>query len=217
MTHQKTVSKTNGDHARTKGRAYRSPLRAEQAEQTRVRILQAFGDEVCSCGNGDVNLRQVAARAGVSAPTLYRNFSSLDELADAFWEWVEPKFGRFAPERPEDVPPYVEKLFVRFSELEALVTAMLLTRPGRRLRDRNVAKRRQTMVRVLSSLTQHMSEPDALAVAGVFKLLVSGVAWYQLRSDWELDGAAAGRAVAWALRALIGELRRNPNPLKRED
>src|SRR5215831_9220568 len=107
MTNQITQRNTNGGRGRTKGRAYRSPLRVEQAEQTRIRILQAFGDEVCSAGNGDVTLRQVAARAGVSAPTLYRNFSSLDELADAFWEWVEPKFGLFAPERPEDVPPYV--------------------------------------------------------------------------------------------------------------
>jgi AcrR family transcriptional regulator len=96
MTHQITQRNANGGSARTKGRAYRSPLRVEQAEQTRVRILQAFGDEVCRCGNGDVTLRQVAARAGVSAPTLYRNFSSLDELADAFWAWVEPQIGDIA-------------------------------------------------------------------------------------------------------------------------
>src|SRR5262245_64859408 len=103
MKHQMTPRKTNG-------RTYRSPLRAEQAEQTRVRILQAFGDEVCRCGNGDVTLRQVAARAGVSAPTLYRNFSSLDELADAYWAWMEPKFGDIAKvERPDDLPPFVEK------------------------------------------------------------------------------------------------------------
>src|SRR5262245_6939503 len=110
MTHQMTQRNTNGGGGRAKGRAYRSPLRAEQAEQTRVRILQAFGDEVCSCGNGDVTLRQVAARAGVSAPTLYRNFSSLDELADAYWAWMEPKFGDIAKvERPDDLPPFVEK------------------------------------------------------------------------------------------------------------
>ena len=210
MKHQTTQRKTNG-------RAYRSPLRVEQAEQTRVRILQAFGDEVCSCGNGDVTLRQVAARAGVSAPTLYRNFSSLEELADAFWEWVEPKFGSLAKvERPEDLPSLVEKLFVRFDELQALVTAMLLTRPGRKMRERGHARRRQQMVQALSSLTRHMPEADAHAVAGLFKLLVSGSAWYQLRQDWGLDGAAAGRVVAWALRALIGELRRNPNPLNKE-
>ncbi len=200
------------------GRAYRSPLRVEQAEQTRVRILQAFGDEVCACGNGDVTLRQVAARAGVSAPTLYRNFSSLEELADAFWDWVEPKFGSLAKvERPEDLPSLAEKLFVRFTELEALVTAMLLTRPGRKMRERGQVKRRQQMVHVLSSLTRQMPEADAQAVAGLFKLLVSGDAWYQLRQGWGLDGAAAGRVVGWALRALIGELRRNPNLLKKED
>src|SRR5262245_31465256 len=212
MTHQMTQRNTNGGGGRAKGRAYRSPLRAEQAEQTRVRILQAFGDEVCSCGNGDVNLRQVAARAGVSAPTLYRNFSSLDELADAFWQWMEPKFGFLSEvERPEDLPAFVERLFGRFSELEALVTAMLLTQPGRKIRQRSWAKRKVALVQALSSLTRHMPEADAEAVAGVIKVLVSGNTWYQLRRDWGLDGAAAGRVTAWALRTLIGELRRNPN------
>ena len=213
-----TQRNANGGRGRAKGRAYRSPLRVEQAEQTRARILQAFGDEVCSSGNGDITLRQVAARAGVSAPTLYRNFSSLDELSDAFWEWVELKMGLLAKvERPEDIPTYVEKLFVRFSELESLVTAMLLTQAGRKMRERGLAKRKQAIVRALTSLTRHMPEADARAVAGVFKLLVSGHAWHHLRQEWGLDGAAAGQAVAWALRALIGDLQRNPNPLKKEE
>jgi len=212
-----TRRNANGDRGRSKGRAYRSPLRVEQAEQTRVRILRAFGDEVCRCGNGDVTLRQVAARARVSAPTLYRNFSSLDELADAFWAWVEPKFGDIAKvERPDDVPSFVEKLFTRFGELDALVTAMLLTRPGRKMRERSLARRKQALVQALSSLTRQMPEADAHAVVGLIKVLVSGSAWHQLHQEWGLDGAAAGRVAAWALRTLIGELRRNSNPLKKE-
>jgi AcrR family transcriptional regulator len=212
-----TPRNTNGGRGRTKGRAYRSPLRVEQAEQTRARILQAFGDEVCRSGNADVALRQVAARAGVSAPTLYRNFSTFDELADAYWEWVEAKFGSLSKvERPDDVPTFVEKLFIRFGELESLVTAMLLTRAGRKLRERGLVKRKQAIVQALSSLTRHLPEADAHAVAALFKVLVSGTAWYQLHQDWGLDGAAAGRVAAWALRALIEELRRNPNPLNKE-
>jgi hypothetical protein len=97
-----------------------------------------------------------------------------------------------------------------------LVTAMLLTRPGRKMRERSLARRKQALVQALSSLTRHMPEADAHAVAGLFKVLVSGTAWYQLHQDWALDGAASGRVVAWALRTLIEELRRNPNSFKKE-
>jgi hypothetical protein len=39
-------------------------------------------------------------------------------------------------------------------------------------------------------------------------------AWEMMRVNWNLTGEQAGEAVAWAIRILVEELRRNPNSMK---
>src|SRR5438045_1736251 len=105
MKYQLASSNTKRPPPRRRVRRYASPLRAEQAEQTRLRIIQAYGDEVCSGDDSDITVQQVAARARVSVPTLYRNFASLEVLGDAYWSWVEPQLGAFeAIKGPDDLP-----------------------------------------------------------------------------------------------------------------
>jgi TetR/AcrR family transcriptional regulator, repressor for uid operon len=50
----------------------------------RERILQAAFKVLCRHGYGKLNLSDVAAQAGISRPTLYKSFSSKDELLAAF-------------------------------------------------------------------------------------------------------------------------------------
>jgi AcrR family transcriptional regulator len=217
MKHQVTPNNTKQDAARKGVRRYASPLRAEQAEQTRLRIIRAYGDEVCSGQTDDVTIQQVAARAGVALPTLYRNFASLDALSDAYWAWVEPQIGSFAAiKSADDLPAFAEGVFKQFDEREALIRAMLATRSGRRLRGRTVQRRNQEFQRALAPLTRRMSEREARAVTAVCKVMSGGAVWQLMREDWGLDGAEAGRAVAWAMRVLIEALRKNPNPLKKK-
>src|SRR4051812_30877371 len=133
MSHQSTTRNTKKSGARKAARSYESPLRAEQAEQTRLRIIKAYGDEVCSLDEGgEVTIRQIAARAGVSVPTLYRNFASVDELGDAFWAWFEPQIVPAGiVEGPDDLPPFAEGLFKHFAQMGPLIRAMGLTASGR--------------------------------------------------------------------------------------
>jgi AcrR family transcriptional regulator len=217
MTNQSTLTNTNSRRRPKTARTYVSPLRAEQAEQTRLRIIQAYGDEVCSGASDDVTVQQVAARAGVSVPTLYRNFPSLDVLGDAYWNWVEPQLAPFAAiESADDLPRFTEQLFAHLAERPSLLNAMIETRSGRRLRARSVVRRNQAFQRALAPLTRRMPERDALAVTAICKVLSSGYVLHLMNSDWGLDGREAGRIAAWAMRVVIDALRKNPNPLKRE-
>ena len=50
----------------------------------RDRILRATFKVLCRHGYGKFNLSDVAAQAGISRPTLYKSFSSKDELLAAF-------------------------------------------------------------------------------------------------------------------------------------
>ena len=53
----------------------------------RDRILRATFKVLCRHGYGKFNLSDVAAQAGISRPTLYKSFSSKDELLSAFSEF----------------------------------------------------------------------------------------------------------------------------------
>ena len=59
-----------------KRRSYRSPHRAEQAEQTRLRILQAARKVFMARGYWATTMAQVAAEAGTSVETVYAAFKS---------------------------------------------------------------------------------------------------------------------------------------------
>jgi AcrR family transcriptional regulator len=64
-------------------RPYRSQLRAEQAAQTRLRILEASGDLFAERGYGATTIDAVAARAGVAVDTVYAIFGTKKGMLSA--------------------------------------------------------------------------------------------------------------------------------------
>jgi|SRR5271163_369449 len=58
--------------------------RTDPDDPMRERILRATFKVLCRHGYGKLNLSDVAAHAGISRPTLYKFFSSKDDLLSAF-------------------------------------------------------------------------------------------------------------------------------------
>lgn len=70
-------------------RAYRLGKRAEAAEQTKQRILDAARALIIDAGFHPVSIDEVAARAGVGRASVYRHFGSKRELLEAVaWDVV---------------------------------------------------------------------------------------------------------------------------------
>src|SRR5436305_1111692 len=63
-------------------RSYDNTLRREQAEGTRGRILEAVRDLLVESPSL-FSIPAIAARAGVSEPTIYRHFANRGALLDA--------------------------------------------------------------------------------------------------------------------------------------
>jgi AcrR family transcriptional regulator len=64
-------------------RPYRSRLRAEQAAQTRLRILEASGDLFAQRGYGATTIDAVATSAGVAVDTVYAIFGTKKGMLSA--------------------------------------------------------------------------------------------------------------------------------------
>ena len=201
-------------------RPYESPLRAEQMEQTRVRILEATTDVVADPASEEVTIPLVAKRAQVSLRTVYRHFATREALFDAWAEWVDERLRihlHSYPDSAEQLAPFAHELYRSYDESGSLVRAMLASRAGRAVRERTRRRRRRAFNRAMRGLTAGL-EPKARARAlAVVYLLVSAPAWQAMREQSGLDGVEAGKAAAWALRVLTDELRRNPASLKEVD
>jgi len=197
-------------------RAYESPLRVEQMEQTRLRILDALTDLVADPTTGEVTIPLVAQRARVSLRTVYRHFPTREALFDAWAEWVDENLKihlHSYPDKADRLPEFARELYRSYDESEPLIKAMLNSKAARAVRERTRRRRQRAFERAMSELTDELEPKERLRAIAVLYLLVSAPAWQAMRDQWGLDGDEAGKAAAWAVRVLTDELRRNPDSI----
>jgi AcrR family transcriptional regulator len=203
-------------HVMKEARAYESPLRAEQMEQTRVRILRAVTELLADPATEEVTIPLVARRGRVSLRTVYRHFPTREALFDAWAEWVDESLRihlHSYPERADRLPEFALELYRSYDESEPVVKAMLNSKAARTVRERTRRRRQRQFERAMSELTDGLEPKERLQALAVVYLLVSAPAWQAMREQWGLDGDEAGKAAAWAVRVLTDELRRNPNSI----
>lgn len=201
-------------------RPYESPLRADQMEQTRLRILRAFTEVLADPTAEDVTIPLVARRARVSLRTVYRHFPTREALSDAWAEWMDQSLQihlHSYPERADRLPGFARELYRSYDESEPVVRAMLNSKAARTVRERTRRRRQRQFERAMSELTEELEPKERLRALGVVYLLVSAPGWQAMRDQWGLDGEEAGKAAAWAVRVLTDELRRNPASIEEDD
>ncbi|MEW5850823.1 MAG: TetR/AcrR family transcriptional regulator [Myxococcota bacterium] len=190
-------------------RTYSSPLRQQQSEETQARILEAVAAQVAEQGFQDFSVERVAARAGVSAPTVYKYFPTRDAMLDAVILWMRSRVGALpTPSGPDDLPAIVEKTCVTLDQHATAAEALILTQLGRQVRGRGASGRQQQMLEVLREELTGLPDEEARAIAGVFKHLCSLEAWFLMRTAFDVGGEQAGRTIAWAVKTLLDDLRR---------
>ncbi|HSP97178.1 MAG TPA: hypothetical protein VL049_08030 [Candidatus Dormibacteraeota bacterium] len=78
------------------------------------------------------------------------------------------------------------------------------------LRDRTRPQHMDHVAKVLAPEIKGLSPAARRRVLGVLHALTTPSFWHVLHISWCPDGGEAGQAAAWALRAVLAELRRNP-------
>jgi AcrR family transcriptional regulator len=195
----------------TANRSYKSPLRQQQAEATRERIVQATAELIEECGPEAISNRQIAERAGVTEITIYRHFPSRDELLSTLWQKTNAEQGVRGgfPDTLDGIVGQMEALFRSFDQTPAHIQSTLTTPQGRAMRASRDEDRRAAFLKAVEEAPD-LGEEDRLAAAGVLQLLYSAYAWLSLREQWGMDGEQAAAATAWAARTLIDDLK-NPD------
>jgi AcrR family transcriptional regulator len=198
-------------------RAYNSPLRAEQLEQTRHRIFEAVSDVLADHTVQELTIPLIARRAQVAVRTVYRHFPTREALFDAWGDWAGENLRLVMhsyPETLEGLREFTPSLFQSYDDNERLVRALLNSAAALELRRRTRRRRRRQAERALEEVTADLSPEARRRAVAVIYLLISAPAWQALREQSGLSGAEAGEAAAWAVRVLTDELRRNPQSIE---
>ena len=186
-------------------RTYSSPLRAEQAEQTTARIVQAAVDLLSEGDASDLSMAEVAERAGVSVRTVYRSFAGKDELLDGVIGWINAHIGQLATSRPETRQDFetttaavVEVIF----QIEPLYRALFATAAGRASHQRTARTREAGMRAAYAAELEGLDDGEARRLLAVLHLVASSNGALFMKDYWDLPPEDIGRAIEWAIRVL---------------
>jgi AcrR family transcriptional regulator len=195
---------------------YDSPLRREQAEQTRARIVGAALDLIVGGVEG-LTMPDVAKAAGVALRTVFRHFPTRDDLLDAVWQALQVRMGH-TPDLTtlDELTDFVPGLFARYGAMEDQIRGAMFAQTFVSSRQRLGADRARKMrAAVAAQFTGGDERGRAMAASAAYTLTVPLVS-IVLKEAFGLSSSEAGRASAWAVRALAAAYAENPDALNPE-
>jgi AcrR family transcriptional regulator len=194
-------------------RTYDSPLRREQAQGTRERILDAAASVITEAG--DFVVAQVAERAGVSVRTVYHHFSDREAMLDALAEWLAAQLGYPRQELPEDLSAFADETVAMFKRFDADLEKMRVffsTPIGRATRQHARARRLEHLRRLAEAELSGVDPQTAERAVVMIHQIASSRTWLALKDEADLDGSDAAETIGWAIRTLLGSLEGTPSP-----
>jgi AcrR family transcriptional regulator len=186
-------------------RAYRSQLRADHAEETRGRILDAT-TRVMARGIASVSIPAVAREAGVSVPTVYRHFGTKRDLLAALYPHVVRRAGLHELVIPRSIDELLDGLpayFERTDSLGDLARLAMASPASDEVRRINMPDRLAIFRGVADSIVPKPSEADRDRIARVLVILTASSALRLWRDQLGSSVDEAADDVDWVVRAVI--------------
>lgn len=187
-----------------KGRVYHSKLRAQQADETRARILDAVM-RVTAGGLAFVSVPAVARQAGVSVSTVYRHFATKHDLLAAVYPHALRRAGLDQVAVPSSMDELCHGLrahFERTDSLGDLARAASASPASDEVRRLNMPHRLAAFRRVADSIEPKPSEVNRNRIARLLVILTASSALRLWRDQLGSSVDEAANDVDWVLRAI---------------
>jgi AcrR family transcriptional regulator len=191
--------------ANDKARAYRSELRAQQAEGTQARILEATV-RVMARGVASVSIPAVAREAGVSVPTVYRHFRTKRDLLAAVFPHVVRRAGldELVPPRSiDELGRGVRALFERIDSAGDLARAAAASPAAEEVRRVDMPARLEMSRRLADSIVPKLTPSNRDRIARLLTILISASALRVWRDHLGSTVEEAANDIDWVISAAI--------------
>jgi len=195
----------------TRARPYRSPLRDAQADDTRSRILDA-AIRVTADGFASVSIPNVAREAGVSVPTVYRHFSTKQDLLDALYPHAMRRSGSSLPPPPKTVAEIrqgVIDYLAHIDSLDDLTRAAMASPASEEVRARSIARRFEAFRPMVESIEPRLSKADRNRILRLLAVLSTSSALRMLHDHLGQSPEQVADDVDWFIRAAIAAAERS--------
>jgi AcrR family transcriptional regulator len=186
-------------------RPYGSPLRVQQAEETRGHILDATV-RVMARGVASLSIPDVAREAGVSVPTIYRHFGTKRDLLAAVYPHVVRRAGldqQVPPHSLDNLRSGVRSYLDHLDSFDDLARAAMASPASQEVRRTNMPHRLAMFRPLVDSIEPRLSEPDADRIARLLVVLTTTGALRMWRDQLGLSADEAADDVDWVVRAAI--------------
>lgn len=192
-------------------RRYESPVRRQQALETRERIIEA-GCKLLQRSSirdwRDLTIRGVAEQAGVNERTVYRYFGNERGLRDAVMNRLEEKAGiELEGMRLEDVAAFAARIFAHVSAYPRRPKPLL----DPTLSDASV-RQKNSLVAAVAEHTSAWTDAERTAAAALLDVLWNVATYEHLVTDWEMDRDQAIETVSWAIGLVEDAIRNGRRP-----
>jgi AcrR family transcriptional regulator len=192
-------------------RRYESPVRRQQALETRERIIEEGCKVLRRSGIRDwraLTIRGIAEQAGVNERTVYRYFGNERGLRDAVMNRLEEKAGiDLEGMQLDDVAGFAARIFTHVSAY-----------PGRpkppldpTLSDASV-RQKHALLAALAETTSGWTDADRTSAAAVLDVLWNVATYERLVTEWEMDRDQAIETVTWAIGLVEDAIRDGRRP-----
>ncbi|MBB2990118.1 AcrR family transcriptional regulator [Mycolicibacterium iranicum] len=194
-------------------RAYDSPARRRQAEQTRGRILGAAAElvhEYQTWDWRDLTFRAVAERAGVAERTVYRHFPTERALHDAVMARLEDEAG--VDYAGVDLGTLTEVTGRFFASLQRFTTEGAVRTPTDPVFTGADERRRQALLHAVTGAAPDWDTDRRRVVAGLLDVLWGLPSYERLVDAWQLSPAEASGALTWLIGRVVAAIEAGEGP-----
>lgn len=193
------------------GKRYDSPLRQQQQEMTRSRIMEALVELINEGRIYDFTVKDVTERAGVSYGSVYRHYPTREALLHALGDWAQKLPN--VPEIPTtlaEVPAWTRDGMREFENRAETMIAFIGATNALNIRLEGTRRRDEHFKSLVRAEAPGMEEAEVRKVAAVLRHLTNSLAWRAMRVTYELDGDETADALSWALEVLIQSVKDRP-------
>jgi AcrR family transcriptional regulator len=195
-------------------RRYESPVRRQQALETRQRIIEAGCKLLRRSGIRDwraLTIRGVAEQAGVNERTVYRYFGNERGLRDAVMNRLEQKSGiELEGMQLEDVAGFAARIFTHVSSYPGRTKSTL----DPTLSDANV-RQKNALLAALEARTPGWTAAERTPAAALLDVFWNVATYERLVADWSMDRDQAIETVSWAIGLIEDAIREGRRPGRR--
>jgi AcrR family transcriptional regulator len=195
-------------------RPYQSPLREAQAALTRERIMLAARTYLERHDVETLTLRHLADLAGVSPPTVYAHFATVDDLVAAVFLWISPRLGLRNPlptlDRFGELPT---ALFPNYEAYGALLRSLMNRPSWDRQRAADRGQRHGNWIAAVGEALPQLTPEQRRRGAKVVSAFFTPTIWRWLVDSAEFEPKEAERVAAWTINALVEALKRDATGL----